>query len=154
MKSCVRRLLSLSLHQALLAAGLDPDRILATSARVFFNQVFRDGFFHGDMHPGNMLVAEDGAVVAMDFGIMGRLDLATRRNLALILLGFLTRDYVQVADVFFRIGMVPRDQDRATFTQAHQYPLGIEYVLVNGQTAVANERTTSVRAGVVLPPPR
>jgi ubiquinone biosynthesis protein len=70
------------------------------------------------MHPGNMLVAEDGAVVALDFGIMGRLDLATRRNLALILLGFLTRDYVQVADVFFRIGMVPRDQDRAAFTQA------------------------------------
>ncbi len=105
-------------REALIAAGLDPDRILATSARVFFNQVFRDGFFHGDMHPGNMLVAEDGAVVALDFGIMGRLDLATRRNLALILLGFLTRDYVQVADVFFRIGMVPRDQDRATFTQA------------------------------------
>ena len=60
---------------------------------MFFNQVFRDGFFHADMHPGNMLIDADGNIVALDFGIMGRLDLATRRHLAEILVGFLTRDY-------------------------------------------------------------
>ena len=102
----------------LIAAGLDPDAILAGAARVFFNQVFRDGLFHGDMHPGNMLVAADGDIIAVDFGIMGRLDLPTRRHLAEVLVGFLRRDYGRVADVFFRLGMVPRGQDREAFTQA------------------------------------
>ncbi len=105
-------------RQELIAAGLDPDAILAGAARVFFNQVFRDGFFHGDMHPGNMLIALNGDIVAMDFGIMGRIDLATRRHLAEVLLGFLQRDYGRAADVFFRLGMVPRGQDREAFTQA------------------------------------
>ncbi|MFO1069898.1 MAG: 2-polyprenylphenol 6-hydroxylase [Geminicoccaceae bacterium] len=102
----------------LIAAGLDPDQILANAARVFFNQVFRDGYFHADMHPGNMLISPDGQIIAMDFGIMGRLDLPTRRNLAEILLGFLQRDYRKVADLFFRLGFLPRTQDRAAFTQA------------------------------------
>ena len=82
---------------ALIADGHDPDRIMAQAAVVFFNQVFRDGFFHADMHPGNMLIDPDGDIVALDFGIMGRLDLATRRHLAEILVGFLTRDYPRVA---------------------------------------------------------
>lgn len=102
----------------LLAAGLDPDAILVNAARVLFNQVFRDGFFHGDMHPGNMLISRQGEIIAMDFGIMGRLDLATRRHLAEILMGFLSRDYRRVAEVFFRLGLVPRGQDRDAFTQA------------------------------------
>jgi ubiquinone biosynthesis protein len=105
-------------RQALLEAGLDPDAILANAARVLFNQVFRDGFFHGDMHPGNMLIAPTGEIIAMDFGIMGRLDLATRRHLAEILMGFLSRDYRSVATVFFHLGFVPREQDRDAFTQA------------------------------------
>jgi ubiquinone biosynthesis protein len=105
-------------REALIAAGLDPDAILVNAARVLFNQVFRDGFFHGDMHPGNMLISRDGEIIAMDFGIMGRLDLATRRHLAEILMGFLSRDYRRVADVFFRLGYVPSDQDRDAFTQA------------------------------------
>jgi ubiquinone biosynthesis protein len=105
-------------RRELIEAGIDPDRILATAARVFFNQVFRDGFFHGDMHPGNMLVSREGEIIAMDFGIMGRLDLSTRRHLAEILMGFLQRDYGRVADVFFRLGFVPRGQDRDAFTQA------------------------------------
>lgn len=103
----------------LLAAGLDPDAILERAAVVFFNQVFRDGFFHADMHPGNMLIdPKTGDIVALDFGIMGRLELADRRNLAEVLLGFLERDYARVADVFFRAGFLPPDQDRAAFTQA------------------------------------
>jgi ubiquinone biosynthesis protein len=101
------------------AAGLEPDLILERAAAVFFHQVFRNGFFHADMHPGNMLIdPRDGTIVALDFGIMGRLELAMRRSLAEILLGFLERDYASVADVFFRIGLLPPDQDRPAFIQA------------------------------------
>jgi ubiquinone biosynthesis protein len=110
--------LPLDEREVLIAAGHDPDRIMAQAATVFFNQVFRDGFFHADMHPGNMLVDARGDIVALDFGIMGRLDLATRRNLAEILVGFLTRDYPRVADVFFRAGYVPAHQDPWAFQQA------------------------------------
>ena len=91
---------------------------MAQAAVVFFNQVFRDGFFHADMHPGNMLIDPDGNIVALDFGIMGRLDLATRRHLAEILVGFLTRDYRRVAAVFFQAGFVPAGQDQEAFQQA------------------------------------
>jgi ubiquinone biosynthesis protein len=102
----------------LIEAGHDPDRIMAQAAVVFFNQVFRDGFFHADMHPGNMLIDPDGNIVALDFGIMGRLDIATRRHLAEILVGFLTRDYRRVAGVFFQAGFVPASQDQEAFQQA------------------------------------
>ncbi|MGE3294948.1 MAG: AarF/UbiB family protein, partial [Geminicoccaceae bacterium] len=102
----------------LIEAGFDPDAILARSAVVFFNQVFRDGFFHADMHPGNMLIDAEGRIVALDFGIMGRLDLPTRRRLAEILVGFLDRDYARVAAVFFEAGYVPPHQDRTQFQQA------------------------------------
>ncbi|HET6467255.1 MAG TPA: 2-polyprenylphenol 6-hydroxylase [Geminicoccaceae bacterium] len=105
-------------RERLIAAGFEPDRIMEQAARVFFNQVFRDGFFHADMHPGNMLVDARGDIVAMDFGIMGRLDLATRRHLAEVLVGFLRADYALVADVFFRAGFLPPDEDREAFTQA------------------------------------
>ena len=102
----------------LIAHGHDPDAILAQAAVVFFNQVFRDGFFHADMHPGNMLIDAEGRIVALDFGIMGRIDLAMRRHLAEILVGFLTRDYRRVAAVFFSAGFVPARQDQAAFQQA------------------------------------
>ena len=103
---------------ALIAHGHDPDTILAQAAVVFFNQVFRDGFFHADMHPGNMLIDDEGRIVALDFGIMGRIDLATRRHLAGILVGFLARDYARVATVFFTAGFVPAHQDQAAFQLA------------------------------------
>ena len=105
-------------RDALMAAGHDPTVLLETAARVFFNQVFRDGFFHGDMHPGNMLIERDSTIVALDFGIMGRLDLPTRRNLAEVLIGFLAGDYDRVAEVFFQAGFVPAEQDQAAFAQA------------------------------------
>jgi ubiquinone biosynthesis protein len=103
---------------ALIAAGFDPDGILARAAESFFKQVFRDGFFHADMHPGNIFIAEDGVLVPVDFGIMGRLDRPTRRYLGEMLLGFLTADYRRVADVHFTAGYVPADQDKAAFMQA------------------------------------
>ena len=103
---------------ALEAAGHDAEALVAQAARAFFNQVFRDGFFHADMHPGNLFVDGNGVIVAVDFGIMGRLDRAARLAIAEMLLGFLTRDYKRVADVHFEAGYVPRDRSRALFTQA------------------------------------
>jgi ubiquinone biosynthesis protein len=110
--------LSIDEVDALEAAGLDMGEILARSARAFFNQVFRDGFFHADMHPGNMFVAPDGALVPVDFGIMGRLDKRTRFYLADMLLGFLERDYRRVTDVHFAAGYVPHDQSVDAFMLA------------------------------------
>ena len=95
--------------------GLDRREILKNSAGVFFQQVFRDGFFHGDMHPGNMFVTPEGTLVPVDFGIMGRLDRATRFYLADMLMAFLQRDYKRVADIHFDAGLVPPNQSRDAF---------------------------------------
>jgi ubiquinone biosynthesis protein len=103
---------------ALLAAGFDLRELLARAAANFFYQVFRDGFFHADMHPGNLFIDPDGALVAVDFGIMGRLDRATRFYLADMLVAFLNRDYRRVAEVHFEAGYVPRDQSLDAFAQA------------------------------------
>ena len=103
---------------ALLAAGHRIDDLLAKAAAAFFNQVFRDGFFHADMHPGNMFVDATGAIVAVDFGIMGRLDRTTRYYLADMLIGFLSGDYRRVAEIHFAAGYVPPDQSVDAFTQA------------------------------------
>ena len=105
-------------REALIAAGHDPQEIVAKAARAFFKQVFRDGFFHADMHPGNIFVAPDGVLLAVDFGIMGRLDQRTRYYLADMLMGFLNGDYAAVADVHFRAGYVPATQSIGAFTQA------------------------------------
>ncbi|MBT3237204.1 MAG: 2-polyprenylphenol 6-hydroxylase [Rhodospirillaceae bacterium] len=103
---------------ALNAAGHDTHAILEKSSSTFFTQVFRDGFFHADMHPGNMFVRADGALVAVDFGIMGRIDAKTRRHLGELLMAFLTRDYRRAAEVHFEAGWIPADQSVDTFTQA------------------------------------
>ena len=103
---------------ALEQAGHDAEALVANMARSFFLQVFRDGFFHADLHPGNILVAEDGAIQALDFGIMGRIDKRTRLYLAEMLIGFLTADYAKVAAVHFRAGYVPATQSEEAFAQA------------------------------------
>lgn len=100
------------------APGLDREKIVANFARAFFLQVFRDGFFHADLHPGNIFVDDQGVVHAVDFGIMGRLDRQTRQYLAEMLHGFLTGDYKRVADVHIRAGYVPADQSADEFAQA------------------------------------
>ncbi len=104
--------------ERLAEAGLDPREVLARSARAFFRQVFEHGFFHADMHPGNMFVGADGTLLPVDFGIMGRLDRKTRHYLADMLFGFLNGDYGTVADVHFAAGYVARDQSRESFMQA------------------------------------
>ncbi len=100
------------------ADGHDLKAVVARMASVFFLQVFRDGFFHADLHPGNLLVGADGVVHAVDFGIMGRLDRPTRRYLAEMLHGFLLRDYRKVAEIHFTAGYVPADQSVEAFAQA------------------------------------
>ena len=103
---------------ALLAAGHDLREVLTKAAEIFFNQVFRDGFFHGDQHPGNMFVDADGNIVAVDFGIMGRLDHKTRTFLAEMLLALLARDYRRLAEVHLEAGYLPPGQALETFAQA------------------------------------
>ena len=105
-------------RDALIAAGHRPDDILAKASMIFFKQVFRDGFFHADMHPGNMFVEADGTLAAVDFGIMGRLDKRTRQHLGEMLEGFLDRDYRRAAKAHFDAGWVPRTKSVEAFTQA------------------------------------
>ena len=105
-------------REALLAAGHAPDEVLAKAAGIFFNQVFRDGFFHGDQHPGNMAVDEGGNIVAVDFGIMGRLDRKTRCYLADMLLATLARDYRRLAEVQVEAGYLPSGEALDSYAQA------------------------------------
>ncbi len=105
-------------RDALVDAGLDPGDTLTKAANATFRQVFRDGFFHADVHPGNLFVTAAGAIGAVDFGIMGRIDLKTRRILAEMLLAFLTRDYRRAAELHFEAGWVPAHRSVDTFTQA------------------------------------
>jgi ubiquinone biosynthesis protein len=84
----------------------------------FLRHAMRDGFFHADMHQGNLFVDKAGRLVAIDFGIMGRLGLKERRFLAEILYGFITRDYKRVAEVHFEAGYVPPIHSVEEFSQA------------------------------------
>lgn len=103
---------------ALEAAGFDLKKLAETLIQSFLRHTLRDGFFHADMHPGNLFVDHQGLVVAVDFGITGRLDKQQRRFLAEILYGFITRDYMRVAEVHFEAGYVPYTHDVASFAQA------------------------------------
>jgi len=105
-------------RDAIAAAGHDPDVVMKICAEAFFYQVFRDGFFHADMHGGNAFVDRQGRIVPVDFGIMGRIDEDTRGYLAELLVAFLRRDYRAVAEVQFRAGYVPPDQSLEMFAQA------------------------------------
>ncbi|GLQ04896.1 2-polyprenylphenol 6-hydroxylase [Sneathiella chinensis] len=110
--------IALSNREALDAAGYDLEALSAIVIRVFLNQVLRDGFFHADMHHGNLFVTEEGKLVAVDFGIMGRMDLQTRLFMAEMLYSFLTGDYKRAAEVHFEAGYVPPHKSLDAFTQA------------------------------------
>lgn len=105
-------------RDALIAAGHDTTHIATRVIQLFLQHALRDGFFHADMHHGNLKVAPDGDVIAYDFGIMGEIDEYTRRTYAEILMGFIRRDYRRVARVHFEAGYVPRDRDEAAFARA------------------------------------
>ncbi|MFK7746608.1 MAG: 2-polyprenylphenol 6-hydroxylase [Roseobacter sp.] len=85
---------------------------------LFLNHALRDGYFHGDMHQGNLKVAPNGDIIAYDFGIMGHIDAYTRRVYAEILFGFIRKDYKRVAEVHFEAGYVPADKDVDEFARA------------------------------------
>lgn len=104
--------------EQLAEAGHDLPEIATRLLRTFLRHALRDGFFHADMHQGNIRVGADGSLIMMDFGIMGRLDPITRRHYAEILYGFLTRNYRRVAEVHFEAGYVPADRDVDAFAQS------------------------------------
>ncbi len=103
---------------ALRAAGHDLPAIGARVLQLFLRHALRDGYFHADMHQGNLKVSAEGEVVIYDFGIMGEIDEYTRRVYAEILMGFIRRDYERVARVHFEAGYVPRDRDIKEFSRA------------------------------------
>lgn len=98
--------------------GLDRPRLAGDLIRAFLAQALDHGVFHADLHEGNLFVDAAGRMVAVDFGIVGRLGRGERRYLAEILWGFLQRDYPRVADVHFEAGYVPPTHNRAAFAQA------------------------------------
>ena len=99
-------------------SGVDIENFAKRIIKTFLTQALRDGFFHGDMHQGNLKCRSDGTLIVMDFGIMGRIDEYTRKTYAEILIGFLRRDYLRVAEVHFEAGYVPENQNVQEFSQA------------------------------------
>lgn len=103
---------------ALISQGFDLHEIARKLAVAFFNQAYRDGFFHADLHPGNLFVDNQGNVVMVDFGIVGMLSKNDRKYIAEILYGFITQDYQRVSDIHFKAGYVPGDKDAKLFALA------------------------------------
>jgi len=94
---------------ALREAGIDISKLAANGVEIFYTQVFRDGFFHADMHPGNVQVAANGQYIALDFGIMGSLTDRDKHYLAQNFIAFFRRDYKRVAEVHIECGWAPAD---------------------------------------------
>ena len=94
---------------SLRAAGVDIPKLAANGVEIFYTQVFRDGFFHADMHPGNVQVAADGRYIALDFGIMGTLTDVDKHYLAQNFIAFFRRDYKRVAEVHIESGWAPAE---------------------------------------------
>ncbi len=103
---------------ALTSAGRNLEKVARNLILGFLKQAFRDGFFHADLHQGNLFVDDHDNIIAVDFGIMGRLDRRTRLYVAEMLLAFLVGDYRRAAEVHFEAGYVPRDQSVDSFAQA------------------------------------
>jgi len=100
------------------AAGHDRTALAERVMQTFLKHALRDGYFHADMHQGNLKIAPDGDIIALDFGIMGRIDEYTRRVYAEIIFGFIRKDYRRIAEVHFEAGYVPGDRDIDEFARA------------------------------------
>ena len=111
-------------HAALDAAGFDRRALAVQLLSIFLKQSLRDGLFHADMHPGNLFVARASpddptpVIVAVDYGIVGRLDERMQRFMAETLYGFVTRDYRRIAMAHFEVGFVPETHGVDEFAQA------------------------------------
>ena len=110
--------ISIREHEKLQNLGVDLKILAENLIQHFLKQAVRDGFFHGDMHQGNLFVDKKGNIIPVDFGIMGRLNKNNRKFLAEILYGFIKRDYIKVAEVHFLAGLVPQDTSKEEFAQA------------------------------------
>jgi ubiquinone biosynthesis protein len=110
--------IKLSDRTALIAAGHDLKALAETLVRSFLRQAIADGFFHADLHQGNLFAMPDGRVAAVDFGIMGRIDRRARVWLAEILHGLITGDYQRVAEIHFEAQYVPPHHSAAEFASA------------------------------------
>jgi ubiquinone biosynthesis protein len=105
-------------RDALIAAGQDCDKLAATLVRAFLRQAVVDGFFHADLHHGNLFALADGRIAAIDFGIMGRVDRRARVWLAEILYGLITGNYRRVAEIHFEAQYVPPHHNVEEFATA------------------------------------
>jgi len=103
---------------ALDAQGVDRSALAVAVIQTFLTQALRHGFFHADMHQGNIMIDAMGRIVLIDFGIMGRLDEEARRTFAEIVHGFITRDYIRTAKAHFEAGYVSGQHDLELFAQA------------------------------------
>ena len=110
--------ISIREHELLKSQNIDLKNLAEKLIQHFLKQAVRDGFFHGDMHQGNLFVDKKGNIIPVDFGIMGRLDKNNRKFLAEILYGFIQRDYMKVAEVHFQAGLVPNTASKEEFAQA------------------------------------
>ena len=132
-------------NAAIDALGLDRRALGTRVLTLFLRHALRDGFFHGDMHQGNMKVTPDGTILAFDFGIMGRIDPYTRRAYAEILFGFIRKDYRRVAEVHFEAGYVPPDRDVDDFARALR-SVGAPWSWSRGWHARSTPRSTCGRS--------
>jgi len=105
-------------REKLLAAGHDLFEICKKLQHMFFHMVFVDGYFHADLHPGNIFISDEGEILLVDFGIVGRLEMQNRVYLADMMLAFLKQDYKRAAEVHVEAGYVPYDTDVSAFEDA------------------------------------
>ena len=103
------------LHE--LQKPINIDKVTKIASEVFFYQVFRDGFFHGDLHPGNIFINDKGKIIALDFGIMGQLDLNDRKFLAKLFTFLLNKKFYEIAKLHRDNGMLGVDTDLHKLTQ-------------------------------------
>ena len=94
---------------------IDFKKVAENSIKAFFLQVFDQGYFHADLHPGNLLISDDSKIIYLDFGIMGRIDDDTRKYLARMLFSLIKRDFRQMARVHLDMGLIPAGTDLRAF---------------------------------------
>ena len=105
-------------REKIIALGHDPVDVAAKIAIIFFNMTYRDGFFHADLHPGNILVEKGGTIALIDFGIIGILPNKDRLAIAEILYAFSKNDYQKIACIHQKIGYIPRNSNIDLFAQS------------------------------------
>ena len=117
---CLDRINGVSIREVenLKSQNIDTQKLAKNIIQLFLRHAIRDGFFHADMHQGNLFVLNDGTIVPVDFGIMGRLDKKNRKYLAEILYGFIKRDYQKVAEIHFVAGLVSNEFSKEDFAQS------------------------------------